>query len=108
MIRIQAFGSHGHMVLTPFSISLQPAGMPARKIEPDGHTDCAVRLIADPDRIAAGSSLSVSPKNTLRCARTLLTRGRKLYETGTGGERNQHRGAKMAHQFFTSGNLKPI
>src|ERR1700687_2990200 len=63
--RIQAFGNYGDVIDTPFSGLVQLAGMPPRKIEPDGHADLTVRLAADPDRIVSGRRLSVDSKNAL-------------------------------------------
>jgi hypothetical protein len=64
--RLQAIGNDCYVVLAPFTLRVQLTCVAVRIVKLEIHTDPAVGLFNNPDRILAGRALSVESKDTLR------------------------------------------
>jgi hypothetical protein len=64
-IRVEAIGNYSHVILVPFAILVQLTCVAIGIVKFEIHTDPAVGLFGDPDRVAAGCKLSVDAKDAL-------------------------------------------
>jgi hypothetical protein len=62
-IRVEAIANYGHVILAPFAIVVQLASVAHGIVKFESHTDLAVGLFADSDRILAGRKSSVDAKD---------------------------------------------